>query len=439
MKPIRHTLLAQQAKKCCRMKAAMRASVQIVRQAGLAATLATLLLLPFRGLAQAPSTKDNAVTAVSGESWLTHLGRPFNETSMGKTGRLGPLEAGRIEDSSRWNTGLSSISAQQSVVLHGSDLYRVNCQGCHGESGLGAPPEINSVINPVRSTSAQLVIERMKQVGMDISSSSAMEMAQQSRKALLQRLHNGGQNMPPFEHLDEPEIRSLIGYLNQLAAVPGAERQQAAVTESRVRVGEHIVMSTCHVCHDATGSNPTPRQLMEGEIPPLSTLTTRTTLSQFVRKVTNGAPITMGTPPELLRGRMPVFGYLSEEEAADAYLYLTLYPPQSLTMAAITSPTPVRPTRFSPPDDTRVPVSDDPEDPQPVSLARLAVFPGVIFLFLGSVALKGLPRIAAHALRGRANSQAASARISTRQFDESGKSRGRGERLGEVLPKAEGI
>jgi hypothetical protein len=136
---------------------------------------------------------------------------------------------------------------------------------------------------------------------------------------------------------------------------------------------------------------------------------------------------------------MPVFGYLSEEEAADAYLYLTLYPPQSLTMAAITSPTPVRPTRFSPPDDTRVPVSDDPEDPQPVSLARLAVFPGVIFLFLGSVALKGLPRIAAHALRGRANSQAASARISTRQFDESGKSRGRGERLGEVLPKAEGI
>ncbi len=29
-------------------------------------------------------------TAVSGESWLQHLGRSFDETSMGKTGRLGP-------------------------------------------------------------------------------------------------------------------------------------------------------------------------------------------------------------------------------------------------------------------------------------------------------------------------------------------------------------
>jgi hypothetical protein len=35
----------------------------------------------------------------------------------------------------------------------------------------------------------------------------------------------------------------------------------------------------------------------------------------------------MGTPPSLYRGRMPVFYYLSEEEAADVYLYLTLYPP----------------------------------------------------------------------------------------------------------------
>ena len=31
-----------------------------------------------------------SVTAVSGESWLLHLGRSFDNTSMGKTGRLGP-------------------------------------------------------------------------------------------------------------------------------------------------------------------------------------------------------------------------------------------------------------------------------------------------------------------------------------------------------------
>jgi hypothetical protein len=43
--------------------------------------------------------------------------------------------------------------------------------------------------------------------------------------------------------------------------------------------------------------------------------------------VTHGAPILMGTPPMLYRGRMPVFYYLSEQEAADVYLYLTTYPP----------------------------------------------------------------------------------------------------------------
>jgi hypothetical protein len=44
----------------------------------------------------------------------------------------------------------------------------------------------------------------------------------------------------------------------------------------------------------------------------------------------------MGTPAMLYRGRMPVFYYLSEEEVADVYLYLTMYPPsESVT------PTPV--------------------------------------------------------------------------------------------------
>jgi hypothetical protein len=37
----------------------------------------------------------------------------------------------------------------------------------------------------------------------------------------------------------------------------------------------------------------------------------------------------MGAPPSPFRGRMPVFYYLSEDEVADAYLYLKLYPPQS--------------------------------------------------------------------------------------------------------------
>ncbi len=270
---------------------------------------------------------NSAPTAVAGESWLNHLHRSFDETSMGKTGRLGPPATVPAAESIRWQTGLASESANATVILHGSDLYRMNCRGCHGEEGQGAPPEINSVINPVRATSAAAVMERMKTAGMDMSRRDAAKLAQQSKAMLLERLHHGGQDMPAFPHLREAEVISLVAYLRQLAGVRGAEGEQIAVREPRVQVGEHIVKSTCHICHRAAGPNPNPQQLYDGAIPPLNTLTLRTSRAEFIRKVTHGAPILMGEPPELLRGRMPVFYYLSEDEAADVYLYLTRYPP----------------------------------------------------------------------------------------------------------------
>lgn len=268
------------------------------------------------------------VTAVEGESWLKHLHRSFNNTSMGKTWELGPAPG---EETSRWRLELPAGYATQSVVLHGSDLYRLNCQGCHGAAGNGAPPEINSVINPVRATSVAVVLERTKRTGQEMSRASAAELAKQAKVLLVQRFHKGGESMPPFPQLNELEIRSIMAYLEQLADVPGAERNQVAVTESPARVGEQIVKSTCHICHGAVGPNPDPQQLYDGAIPPLSSLTTRTSLPEFTRKVTVGAPIVMGTVPlsyvDSYRGRMPVFHYLSQTDAADAYLYLTLYPP----------------------------------------------------------------------------------------------------------------
>jgi mono/diheme cytochrome c family protein len=334
------------------------------------------------------------VTNVEGESWLNHLARNFNETSMGKTGRLGPPPGLTGEESESSESELSLLLTPNTVTLRGADLYRLNCQGCHGESGLGAPPEINSVINPVRATSVALVIERMKKVGMDVSAASADEMARQSRKALLLRLHKGGEDMPPFSHLSEPEINALIAYLKQLAGFPGAQREQVTLTESRVRVGEHIAKSTCHICHAATGPNPSPEEIMEGAIPPLSKLTTRRNLPQFVDKVTRGAPVLMGAQPSLCRGRMPVFGYLTEDEAADVYLYLTLHPPGgSATAVAAVTPNPQMPPNRASIGD-RQPVAADRENRQPVSLAKFALFPAVLFLFLGTVVMKCLPMAA---------------------------------------------
>ena len=54
----------------------------------------------------------------------------------------------------------------------------------------------------------------------------------------------------------------------------------------------------------------------------------RASLPEFVRKATTGAPINMGMPSQPYRGRMSVFYYLTQDEAASAYMYLTFYPPQ---------------------------------------------------------------------------------------------------------------
>jgi len=292
------------------------------------ASLAAIFVVASSLLGQARVARnDESVTPVEGESWLSHLRRPFNQTSMGKTWELGPPPSMPWEETPGWQLELTPGFATQIATLHGSDLYRLSCRGCHGESGLGAPPEINSVIGPVQATSVGVTMTRMKKAGREMSRADVTEAAKESRELLLKRLHSGGQDMPP-PTLSESEIRSIFAYLEQLSDIPGAERRQLAVRESPYRVGEHIARSTCHVCHNATGPNPTPQQILDGTIPPLSTLTTRVSLPDFVRKVTNGAPIIMGTPPMPYRGRMPVFSYLSADEAADVYQYLLLYPPR---------------------------------------------------------------------------------------------------------------
>lgn len=278
-------------------------------------------------LAQTAGTPDISVTAVQGESWINHLHKPFNETSMGKTWDLGPPPPEPGEIPPTWQLELTNGYASQILTLHGSDLYRLNCRGCHGELGHGNPPEINAVTGPVQATSVRATLERMKLAGREMSLSDVSSVAKESKILLLQRLHMGGLHMPP-PTLSDAEIRSLIAYLELLSDVPGAANRQIAVRESSYRIGEHIVKSTCHVCHSATGANPDPEQVYEGAIPPLSALTTRVSLPDFIKKVTAGTPIIMGTPPAPYRGRMPVFSYLTQDEAAAAYLYVMLYPPK---------------------------------------------------------------------------------------------------------------
>ncbi|MFZ0644739.1 MAG: c-type cytochrome, partial [Candidatus Acidiferrales bacterium] len=147
-------------------------------------------------LAQNAVDRDVSITAVEGESWIRHLHRPFAETSMGKTWELGPAPADPGDEADPWQLKLSPSYASQALTLSGSDLYRLNCRGCHGESGQGAPPEINSITGPVQSTSVAATMERMKKSGREMSRSDVADMAKESKILLLQRLHSGGQRMP---------------------------------------------------------------------------------------------------------------------------------------------------------------------------------------------------------------------------------------------------
>lgn len=266
------------------------------------------------------------VTSAAGDSWLKHIGRSFEVTSMGKTWRLGPSAPEGQDIADNWQMNISAGRAEVRA-LTGRDIYRLNCRGCHGESGAGFVPEINSLIDPVRATSPVLIMQRMKNVGMSMPRRQATELAQQTEVALLQRIHDGGENMPGFEYLSQAEVRSLVIYLKELAGVPDRPKDPV-VRLSSLQIGERIVKSLCHTCHDAAGANPTPEQLESGVIPPLAALTSRKDLPGLFEKVTRGAPVVMGNPPSWHAGKMPVFDYLTRDEVADVYFYLVLYPPQ---------------------------------------------------------------------------------------------------------------
>ena len=243
---------------------------------------------------------------------------------MGSTGALGPSPDAPVVPGD-YRPVLGDLT--QPVTVTGEDLYRLDCRGCHKADGGGAPPEINSLIEPVQGTSLTLWQQRMKAAGRSVDASFAASVVSGAKADLLKRLREGGKKMPAPTHLQGPEVDALVAYLEMLAGVPGAASRQRTVAATWARVGEHVVKGTCHTCHDARGPWPTPEALLDNAIPSLVSLTSQRTLGEVVRKVRVGSPIVMGIAHVSYRGRMPVFDYLTDTEAAAAYTYLLMYPP----------------------------------------------------------------------------------------------------------------
>ena len=285
-----------------------------------------LLAADARDQTAHPAAKaaEPVVTPVAGPSWLNHLNLKYEDSSLGRgAGRYGPspTETGPAVRRS------PSSPTPRSTVLTGADLYRLNCQACHRAEGTGAPSEIKSVLSLVQGSSFQWLRQQMKHEGKAENIPALQAQATKARAELYRRIREGGQRMPPIEHLDAADIDTLYSYLGELAsakaALPASSRH---VTWARL--GEHVVKGTCHICHDADGARPTSESMLQGAIPPLTMLLADNPQVEFIRKALEGAPVTMGRPSLHYRGRMPVFYYLRDEEVAAAYDFLVAFPPR---------------------------------------------------------------------------------------------------------------
>lgn len=276
-------------------------------------------------------------TAVGGPSWLQHLGVELDDTHLGKMGGEGSPPARPREPAPPVGGG-----GEEPFTIGGRDIYRFSCQSCHGPDGRGAPPEINSLIDPVRATSAAVLEARQRKRGGRLPPDMARQLAADAEKSLRDRIANGGKSMPAFPHLSEGEVAALVSYLRTLAEVPVSAARPPALQLSAARVGEIIVKGTCHVCHPATGPNPSHMMMyMRGVIPSLASVVEQRTASAVVAKVREGRMTMMGGDGMMgggrmmggrgmmgRMGRMPIFSYLTDQEVGAAYVFLSRYPPE---------------------------------------------------------------------------------------------------------------
>ena len=272
---------------------------------------------PQRAERVSATTGTDGVTTVEGPSALRRLGLTIEQTSIG---------------SASWVKALAPSAAATSTrprALTGADIYRVSCQPCHTADGSGALPEVHSLLYPVQSASVTWLSDNARATGRPVEAALIRRQAAEAEAALRKRLRTGGHNMPSFAHLSTDEIDVLRPYLDQLAGIRGAGRQQREIAERPARVGELIVKGTCHICHDATNTTSIPATALNGVIPSLASIAEQKTQAQVAGKLREGAlvPLHAGGRPER-QGRMPLLGYLSDTDIASAYSYLIAYPPR---------------------------------------------------------------------------------------------------------------
>ncbi len=119
------------------------------------------------------------------------------------------------------------------LVKAGKKLYAQNCIFCHQADAIGKPGVAPSLTNQ------------------DFLSIS-------SYKFLYDTIHDGrkGTGMPPFKHLSEKKIKSVISYLRSYAKLPSRIKEVKAQHKSQgdPRLGKLFFQQICSTCHGPGGN-----------------------------------------------------------------------------------------------------------------------------------------------------------------------------------------
>src|SRR5579859_7866637 len=170
---------------------------------------AGVLAAPIQGAGQTPvpgtmarahrkASAPVVVTPVTGPSTLNHLGLSIDRSSMGWDGQMGTPP---INVPTQAPPPASAEKPAGDFVLSSADLYRVSCRACHKPDGSGVPPQINSIVGPVQSASAEWTTARMKERGRPIDPKFIRQLTSLTETDLQKRLKVGGHDMPSFAHL----------------------------------------------------------------------------------------------------------------------------------------------------------------------------------------------------------------------------------------------
>lgn len=170
--------------------------------------------------------------------------------------------------------------------LTGSDVYRLNCQACHGPGGAGTA-QGPALMEAARSLAAG---------GGD--------------GPLRQRLRSGGERMPAFPHLTQPEVDALVAYLTEVGGGEVAEAPTVAALAG-LALGERIYRSNCASCHASGRAGASGMMCRPAS---LAGATERFGKQQVMNLLDVGV------------GPMPAFGHLTTVERDALWAYLETLP-----------------------------------------------------------------------------------------------------------------